>query len=599
MDLESEYSVLESVEDNELMNPEILPNVTEKNVENSGEQLRVDTKSEAVNSSPLRVQSPRGSIDSSPMKGYGLKKWRRIRRDVNQDGGSNVDSSKILKRGLPNSTPNSRNPTLLSVGTKEKSEGSISSVHAVVKNPIVANDIFAAHGDNGFVVGSVFSAGTDSENSEDRSSKSSTAASGPRLRYEIPAVAGYGRDKSRMKSLYGKNLNNAVQQVQQGKGQIEISKKPRGERVKFEKENSHSSMESDSRSSNFVFMQGANFVTSNGRQSGRSANYDDGENSDEAQDGEQRLRGERLTDFRENSFEGVSQEDLAADLSWEIKEEKSDNHESSTDQDPLVVSIVTLQSVQEALEKEILKLRDIGQEEVFPFNDAVEGGSLSADFTSFDPKVRDANSSAQFPSDLSRQSSPNSLETQMISLKQNVNLLENKLEEATAMLEMKRAKVIELEAALNSRPPKEETGATTDLKPEKHIEMENELDGLFKQKIEAEIEYLAISRATQNLRVASVGQITLLEEQKILASEQAQMLNKLEHSKRKVNNLKRQPETLETYRGDIVEADEVLKLQKRVCKFTSYFFIQLILLVAALGLLLQQLSPHYSEVVPT
>lgn len=41
-----------------------------------------------------------------------------------------------------------------------------------------------------------------------------------------------------------------------------------------------------------------------------------------------------------------------------------------------------------------------------------------------------------------------------------------------------------------------------------------ELEELFKQKVEAEVEYLAILRTIQTLRVASVDQITVLQEQK-------------------------------------------------------------------------------------
>ncbi|XWS09563.1 hypothetical protein CRYUN_Cryun39dG0000900 [Craigia yunnanensis] len=155
-----------------------------------------------------------------------------------------------------------------------------------------------------------------------------------------------------MKNLSGKTVGNSSQRIQQGKGRVESSKKPRGERVKIEKENSYSSMESDSRSSNFLFMQGRFSVTSNGKQSGNSMNYN-GENSDEAHEDEDQISEEVQTAYRkENSgeIEELSPDDLAADLSWEAKKEKSENHRPSPDQDPLLESILALQSVQEALE---------------------------------------------------------------------------------------------------------------------------------------------------------------------------------------------------------------------------------------------------------
>lgn len=616
MDLESEFSALESVEDNEASAPENLENVLEKPVtERNGacsgvdqvdEKLLADDKSEgvngteSVNSPPPKVQSSPGvsnSIGSTPqaMKGYGLKKWRRIRREANKEGGSNVDSNKIGKRVLPNSNQNSRNPMPHYAEMKQKSEGSVSSTNAVVKSPGIADDGFYS----GLVPGPIFAAGReDSENSEDRSSKSSTEASAPRSRYDIP-VGGYAGENNRMRSLNGNNSGNlAVQWGQQGKNRTETSKKPRGEQVKIEKENSHSSMESDSRSSNFVFMQGANSMTSNGRQS-RSANYD-GENSDEAQGGE---LGEKLqTGFRKilAEFEDVSQDYLAAELTGESKGENSENHGSSADRDPLVESITTLQSAQEALEKELQKLREIGKVDIFLFKDLVQDSSLPSEFTSVDSRVHDPSSSEPLQYGESQQGFSNLLESEIVRLKQNVIHLESKLEEASSMLEAKEAKITELETTLNSNTSRqEETSGTIELQQGKYQEMETEVEGLFKQKIEAEVEYLAISRTILNLRVAAVDQITFLEEQKTLASEQAQMLNKLEDAGNKASKLKRRAEKLESYCGEIVEADEILKLQKRVCQFTSCFFIQLVLLFIVLGLFVLQLAPHYNGVVPT
>ncbi|KAI8012303.1 WPP domain-interacting protein 1 [Camellia lanceoleosa] len=593
MDLEGECSVLESVEGNEvIISPERLASVDVNKVENNGswggENGGDDDKdvgvTESVSSPPLTGKSPVGSVGSSPpamTKGYGLKKWRRIKREFNKDGSSSADTSKILKRGLSTPAMNSSKPQGSSVETRQKSNGSVSSTNAMLKSMGVGADGFALHGfnlDSRLAVGLDFSAGTDSENSEDRSSKSSTAASVPKSRHEVQSMEGNARDKNRMKTLGVKTLVNSTQKGQQGKGRIETSKKARGERVKIEKENSHSSMESDSRSSNFVFMQGTNnMVTSNGRQSGRSMNYD-GENSDEAQGGEQNLGEELLSKENVGEFEDQSQEDLAADLSWEVKEEKVEHHRSSTNRDPLVECIYTLQSAQEELEKEIQKLREIGTEYISVFDGSTQERSLPTEFASDDSNIIKASSADLLDSgDITRSAE---LETQLVTLKQNINLLENKLEEANTVLKAKEAKVTELEHALNS----------TELPRE---EMEAELEALFEQKIEAEVEYLAISRTIQKLRVAAV------DEQKTLVSEQAQTLNELGDAKRKAAMLKRRAEKLETSCEDIVETDQVLTLQNRVCKVSSFFFVQLILLVVVFVFLLLQLSPQYAGVVPT
>ncbi|CAK9148930.1 unnamed protein product [Ilex paraguariensis] len=362
MDSENEVSAFDSVEDNEAVAPDKLVNVNETiKVESNGSCAVVDDLLlENAKGKGIEVldsmDSPPMSTKSAPllgttMKGYGLKKWRRIRREVNRHGGSDVDISKILKRGLSNSAVKPIKTMHFSAEVKQKSEGSVSSTNAMVRSPGAVVDGFVMLGDPGKAVGPTFTARSDSENSEDRSSKSSTAGSAPKMRYEKPAVGGHARN--RLRSLSGKNLGNSVQRSQQGKVQVETSKKPRGESVKIEKENSHSSMESDSRSSNFVFLQGSNLVTSNGRQSGMSMNYD-GENSDEAQGCEDQFSEELQTAYGRKDvgeFENASQDDLGADSSWEAKEGKSENLGSSSDQDPLVESILSLQSVQEALER--------------------------------------------------------------------------------------------------------------------------------------------------------------------------------------------------------------------------------------------------------
>lgn len=377
MDLESECSVLESEEDNEetqermarddyneIKNNGSCLNEIDKLVssENSNANaLRVDTKGEDVESeqpvdSPSQNANSPGGDSPAMTKGYGLKKWRRFRREFVKDVSASIDTSKILKRGLSGSTNPTKTQHHFPLETKQNSEGSVGSANVLT---VGVADKFVIHGsssDSRFAVGSAFAAGTDSENSEDRSSKSSTAASAPKARHDQHAVLGYVREKSRIKNSGGRSLGNSAQKGQQGKGQTEGSKKPRGERVKIEKENSHSSMESDSRSSNFVFMQGDFTATSNGKQTERSMNYDR-ENSDEALASEQFSEEVQTGYNKENvgEVEDLSQDDLAAGLSWEVKEEKSENHRSSTDLDPLVESIFSLQSVQEALKKGLIR----------------------------------------------------------------------------------------------------------------------------------------------------------------------------------------------------------------------------------------------------
>jgi hypothetical protein len=376
LDLESECSVLESEEDNEVTQ-ERMAREDDNEIKNNGScrveidklvspessnanALRVDTKREDVESEqpadspPFDANSPGGGSPSRT-KGYGLKKWRRIRREFVKDVSASIDTSKILKRGLSGSTNPTKAQHHFPLEMKQNSEGSIGSANV---STVGVADRFVIHGsssDSRFAFGSALAAGTDSENSEDRSSKSSTAASAPKVRHDLLAVSGHVREKSRTKNSGGKSLGNSAQKGQQGKGRTEGSKKPRGERVKIEKENSHSSMESDSRSSNFVFMQGDFTATSNGKQTERSMKYDR-ENSDEALASE-RFSEEVQTGYSKDNvgeIEDLLQDDLAADLSWQVKEEKSENHRPSIDRDPMVESIFNLQSVQEALQKGLI-----------------------------------------------------------------------------------------------------------------------------------------------------------------------------------------------------------------------------------------------------
>ncbi|KAI3769085.1 hypothetical protein L6452_00182 [Arctium lappa] len=254
-------------------------------------------------------------------KGRGLRKWRRIRRESGKETNTSLDSNR--KRGS----------TAFPIGTKQKSEGSSSSTNAVSKaldrrGPVLVD------------FGGGFATRADSENSEDRNSRSSTAASAPRAK-NLETV---------------KNSGVSVQSGdQQGKSRGVTNKKARGVRLK--KENSYSSVESDSRSSNFVFVQG-----SNGRQSFRSGNYDE-DYSDDARNGD-RCLNEEGPNANEADSEEISREDLGAESPWEVKERKvDDDRVESGDRDDPVESMLPLHLAQEALEREVQKLRDVGKED--------------------------------------------------------------------------------------------------------------------------------------------------------------------------------------------------------------------------------------------
>ncbi|KAL8469544.1 hypothetical protein ACS0TY_032401 [Phlomoides rotata] len=554
MDLESECSVLESVEDNEeIVNGSVSENLgiaSESKVQNNGSYVvenndnnelfpelrqRVVEVTRYAGSPPMDLKPEDvSSLHTSVRKGHGLRKWRRIRRDSNRDGDSSIDTDRMMVvHDLPNSGVKPSKRMQYSDG-KQKSEGSVSSTKAVVRNM----DGFALLDDSGVGLGSPFAAGTDSENSEGQSSKSSTAASAPRIKNEIPMFMGSPRDKSMMRSLSGKILAHNMQRGRQEKGWTESTKKARGERVKIEKENSHSSLESDSRSSNFVFMQGT-YPVNNGMPNERPNDYDEGD-SDEVLGSRQQIND----GYGKDGEGGYGDSSPVAGSSSKIREKRTENHCSITEQDPLDESISALHSAQEALEKEVLKFKEIG-------NSASVDGSISdlcAEFTD---------------------------EEQILHKRRG-----EQSQGGEGFQSFSRTSQSEVVETANE-------GAIT------------ELEDLFKQKVEAEVEFLAISRAVQKLRVAAGDHITVLEEQKALASEQTQILDKLGEAENKAAVLQKDANKLEKICEDIASADELLKLQKRVGKYRSCFLMQLVLFVVILAIFASRFSSDHIEIVPT
>lgn len=543
--------------------------------------------------------SPTGDSGVPPNKGFGLRKWRRKRRDGTKDGAGMVDPNRILKRGFSN--PETRG---LSVENRHKSEGSGSDAYA---NSIVKDMVFSALSvgvcdsqsracDTEYraAVGTAFAIGTDSENSEDRSSKS-TAASAPKLRQEVPPVGGFVKEKNKVKNT--KNPGNAVHKAQQGKGKVEASKKLRGDRIKVEKENSHSSVESDLRSSNAVFTEADAFARATyGRQGEGSSNYD-GENSDGVQLCELQSSEEVRADYyKENGEEAevVSRVDVVGCLS---KVENKESENQGPDPDPLAESVTLLQAAQEALEKEIENFREIGKEPVSPPDSSSCGAS----------------SSAQLPPEEMEDITSAPKEASAAELIQKVSLLEHELQVTTTILKAKELKVLELESILNSTqlPKQKAKDNPTSLEAKQKAkdnptsfeeicrEMEIELEVMFKDKIEAEVEYLLMVRHTQKLKIMAEEQVSLLEQLNTLAENQEKMLMKLRDAEDKGTKLEKQAEELVASSRELLGAEDVLKMQNDVCKFSLCSFAQLILFCMAFAVFLLQLLPHSHEVVPT
>jgi len=319
-------------------------------VGNHSKAAEVEKSNELGNRSSSPIEASPSSIQTKPpgasTKGYGLKKWRRLRREVPKDATTSLDSIKMLKRGPANV-----------IDVKQPSDASVSSTNAIVQSPVGA-DVLGIPGSSSsysLPVNTTFSAGVDSDNSEDRSSKSSTAASAPKYRHDTIRALGHQRDKHRVKNVGGRNLGVVGPRSQAGKapGLADPSKKPRGEGAKVEKENSLSSIESDSRSYNSVFIRGTPSVIRDQGQSGRPKSHSHNVEDTDDEDADDRPASEEQSaeELRAHCSKNIS---VSQESSSDTNKGKSENPQLPKNCDPLVNSILMLQSAQASLEKGIL-----------------------------------------------------------------------------------------------------------------------------------------------------------------------------------------------------------------------------------------------------
>ncbi|KAI3828385.1 hypothetical protein L1987_02486 [Smallanthus sonchifolius] len=276
MGSESEFSVVQSLDDDGEIETKLKSNGV-YHVEDVSEKL-VKIGGSAPSDSVMSDEGV-GSTSPAVSKSQGLRKWRRIPRDLVKKTGSSFNSSE--NGGLT-----------VSPGPKAMVNIGDSRVQPVFD-----------------------------------------AASAPRIRNEVG------------------NLNGGVSVLsddQQRNGRIGPGKKARG--IKIKKEDSNLTVGSDSRSSNFVFVQGSgNTVASKGRQSSAFVKYDE-ESSDDACYADKHLKSDAKSDVS-----------LPAD--------KKGKQEGSMDQDPLVESVKGLHFAQVGFEREVQKWRDVGKDDPVVFDD--------------------------------------------------------------------------------------------------------------------------------------------------------------------------------------------------------------------------------------
>ncbi|CAN6982290.1 unnamed protein product [Brassica oleracea var. botrytis] len=305
--------------------------------------------------SPQRSNSVDSLKAETPTsKGFGLKKWRRIKRDgpVKAEATTTPaddEGSKLLKRGLTGLVnPPLKHVDLSSVEARQSSEGSVGSVNMAVHHHHHLQGVA-----NGFSPdpGFMFSVGQGFEKSEEG--------------IAVKNVVGGKIVSGSEGKIWRDTIKNA-------------SQKP------------CSSMDSDLRSSDFVFSSGAVSAANNhgGNDERKEVQtYSRSENGEQYEDGD-----------------------------GECKEE---NHYWA-DKDQIADSIRNLAALHDALWKELKSFQELGKESL----------PLPSD------KPRNENC---------REEKSTSSGSQVLILKQKVKHLQHKLEEARADLNEKEARIQELE----------------------------------------------------------------------------------------------------------------------------------------------------------
>jgi len=185
-------------------------------------------------------------------------------------------------------------------------------------------------------------------------------------------------------------------------------------------------------------------------------------------------------------------------------------------------------------------------------------------------------------------------------LNKNVQALGRQLGEAAGRLKEKELKVAELEATIKTmESPLEDVERTIQLQQKRSEEMEAELESLFKQKVEAEVEFIAMTRSNKELSSLVETHIKLLREQKSLVRELARSSQTAAEVENKAAVLQDKLKEVDNLYKESTGSEEIVRMQKRVFKFTKCLFMQLILLLLAFGLFFSQLSPKSAVVVPT
>ncbi|KAG2579609.1 WPP domain-interacting protein 1 [Panicum virgatum] len=512
---------------------------------------------------------PKSSPAVAATKGRGLRRWRRIRREQGQlreghasavggGGAGDEDSAQLHKRRLPLPAGAPKGKHEAPVAEAESSTASVESRFVPPGKLDPGLGLLAAPA--GFSVGA---GGADSDNSEDRSSKSSTAASAPRVLPRHDHASLFQRERDRLSprvrarapaaSLHGRNPRAARSRADRRRVVYSAA-------VPTEADNSRSSVESDLRSSNALKLKA--------RQSGAGPNgvhkvfSDYCDLSDEEQPSEE-VRSTGYCKANGSSVVGrsvhisVDSGNGVDDTFDEASVGKGQNGRMHSGADHYSEStLLLLQRAQEALENEIEKIMAIGKEPTddLDVHDDEWSGSVH-------------------------------LEEPFEEVNERIKHLESRLVEASALIKEKASRIREFEA--------------TTIENANLLLSQSELDQLYKEKMEAEIQCTILTRAYQASVTLAQDQMALYEAQKSLCEDYKQLGLKLQHAENRAMVLEEMAEKLQVQCKELSSSSEVLHLQSKASRVSIFCFVQFLLLCIAIGAYLMRLSTSSTEVVPT
>ncbi|CAO2211365.1 unnamed protein product [Urochloa humidicola] len=503
---------------------------------------------------------PNNSPAAAATKGRGLRRWRRIRRGQEQQrdgaatagggvgGAGDEDSTQFNKRRLPLAAGA---PKVRHEAPAAEAESSSASVESRFVPPArLGPGLRLLVASAGFSVGS---GGAESDHSEDRSSKSSTAASAlrgvPRHEHAFP----FQRERDRLPrsraaaALHGRNLRAARSRADRPRVSYSAA-------VSAEADNSRSSVESDLRSSNALKAR----QSVAGRNGVHKVSSDYCDHSDEQQPSEE-VRSTGYCKENVSSVVGRSAH-ISADSGYAVDEAsvgKGQNGRMHSGADCYNEStLLLLQRTQEALENEIEKIMAVGKE-------------LTDDFDAHD----DEWSGSVY------------LEEPLEEVSDRIKHLESRLEEASALIKEKDLRIHKLEV--------------TAIENTNTLVSQSELDQLYREKMEAEIYCTILTGAYQASVTLAEDQMALYEAQKSLSEDYKQLGLKLRHTENRAMVLEEMAEKLQVQCKVLSNSSEVLQLQTKASRVTLFCFVQVILLCIAIGTYLMRLSPSSSKVVPT